>query len=240
MDIHTHILPGVDDGAADLEQSVKLICQAWQQGTTAMVVTPHYRGRHRDNLAGKLEPIFHQLCSEVSKKCPDMELFLGCEVGYELDVSEKIADGSVLTLNGTHYVLLEFRDNVYRSRIISGTLEVLNFGYIPIIAHVERYEAFRKNRGLARELIQLGALLQINADSVTGRRGFGIKHYCHKLLRSHCVHFVATDAHDEKHRTPDLKTCYQKIQKRYGADYAAVLFYQNARTMLSGGEDIEC
>lgn len=240
VDIHTHLLPGVDDGAPDLSGAISLMKDAQAHGTTAMVLTPHYRGRFRGNVSEKLKPVFEQLQQEAQIQCPGMELYLGCEVGYELDVSEKLADSTVLTLNGTRYVLLEFRDRAFLSRIMEGTLEVLNFGYVPILAHVERYEAFRNHPELAGELIHLGALIQINADSVMGRLGFEVKRFCNRLLRKHQVHFVATDAHDAKIRRPYLKDCYAKIARRYGKERAQLLFYKNARTMLNGGEDIEC
>lgn len=240
VDIHTHILPGVDDGAPDLAQAVALLKKAWEKGTGGVVLTPHFRGRYRDNVAQKLQPVFEQLKQEAALQCPDMKLYLGSEVGYELDVSEKIADGTVLSLNGTRYVLLEFRDKAFRSRILEGTLEVLNYGYIPILAHVERYEAIRNKPDLAAELIHLGALIQINADSVMGRLGLRVKRCCRHLLRNHCVHFVATDAHDDRHRTPNLKACYGRILRKYGEDRAKALFYQNARVMLTGGEEFEC
>lgn len=240
VDIHTHILPGVDDGAGDLPQALDLLKQAQQQGTGAVILTPHYRGRYRDNVGNKLTGIFEQLRLAAGEVCPGLELFLGCEVGYELDVSEKVAGGSVLTLNGSHYVLLEFQEKNFRSRILEGVLEMLNFGYIPIIAHAERYEAFRKYPDLAVEVTELGALIQLNADSVTGQCGFGIKRYCHKLLKAHLVHFIATDAHNTKTRRPELKYCYQKVRKRYGRAYADALFIHNGRAVLTGSDSIEC
>ena len=240
VDIHTHILPGVDDGAGSMKQAIAMLKSARQKGTGAVVLTPHYRGRHRDNVLQKLRPIFERLQEEADIECPGMELYLGCETGYEIDVSEKLADGRVPTLNGTQYVLLEFRDEAFRSRVMEGTLEVLNFGYIPILAHVERYNAFRQYPQLAEELINLGALLQINADSVLGRRGLRLKRYCHRLLKDHCVHFVATDAHDLHHRVPHLKDCYERIRKKYSEAQAQALFYKNARVILAGGEEIEC
>lgn len=240
VDIHTHILPGVDDGAGDLSTAVDLLKRAVQQGTGAVVLTPHYRGRHRYNVEGKLSEVFAALCQAAKSQCPELELYLGCEIGYELDVSEKLAEGTVLSMNGTQYVLLEFREGTFRSRILDGVLEVLNFGYIPIIAHAERYEAFRKNPGLADEITGVGALLQINADSVMGKCGWGIKWYCHRLLRSHRVHFIATDAHDLKLRKPDLQACYRKVRKKYGREYAERLFIRNGRIMLAGGDGIEC
>ena len=240
VDIHTHLLPGVDDGAQDLKQALTLLQRAWERGTGAMVLTPHYRSRFRDNVQPKLEPIYQQLVREAQKVCPGMELYLGCEVGYELDISEKLAQGSVLSISGTRYVLLEFTDSAFRSRILEGTLELLNFGYIPILAHVERYEAFRKNRTLARELVELGALLQLNADSVIGHQGFGVKRFCHRLMRCRLVHFIGSDAHNADTRPPELKPCFVMLKRRYGQAYAEQLLCRNPRTVLADGEDIEC
>ena len=239
VDIHTHILPGVDDGSPELSQSLELLKYAFDQGTAAVVLTPHYRGRFRDNTAQKLTALFEELRQSAKTECPGLELYLGCEVGYELDVSEKLADGTLLPLNGTRYVLLEFREGSFRSRIMGGVLEVLNFGYVPVIAHAERYDAFRRYPSLARELVELGALIQLNADSILGSCGWGIKRYCHKLLKRRLVHFIATDAHDLNKRKPELKTCYHKLRKKYGKEYADVLFLKNARVMLADGEGIE-
>ena len=240
VDIHTHILPGVDDGAEDMEQAIGLLQAAWEDGTGAVVLTPHYRGRYRHNTVNRLTPVFEALQREVKKLLPGMELYLGNEVGYELDVTEKLADGTLLTLNGSQYVLLEFRGNCFRSRVLDGVLEVLNFGFVPVIAHVERYDIFLKSKSLADEVLDLGALLQVNADSVMGKRGFAAKRFCHRLLKGHKVHFVATDTHDSQLRPPLLKECYDRIQKKYGAEYAAALFYKNAREVLTGGVEIEC
>lgn len=240
VDIHTHILPGVDDGAPDLPQSLELLKCAVQQGTGAVILTPHYRGRYRKNVSPKLDQIFLELRQAAQRECPNLELYLGCEVGYELDVAEKIAGGSVLSLNGTQYVLLEFQKGSFHTRIMDGVLEVLNFGYVPIIAHAERYDAFREHPQLAEEVIRLGALLQLNADSILGKNGFGIKRYCHKLLKARMVHFVATDAHDLKNRKPELKRCYETLQKKYGQEYADMLLIRNGRTVLEGEDGIEC
>lgn len=240
VDIHSHILPGVDDGVKDPETSLALLKEAQMNGTAAVVLTPHYCGRYRENSADRLVPAYEDLLQKAADHCPGMELYLGCETGYELDISEKLRDGTVLTINHTHYVLLEFRDRAFRSRIMEGTLEILNFGYTPILAHVERYEALRRNPGLIDELIHLGALIQINADSVMGKLGFSIKRFTHRLLKNHQVHFVATDAHDPVHRNAILKDCYDKISRKYGREQAFFLFSKNGRTVLEGGEEIEC
>lgn len=240
VDIHCHILPGVDDGAENMDQAVSLLQEAWDDGIGTVILTPHFRGRYRHNTASRLNPAFEQLRREIRGLLPEMELYLGSEVGYELDISEKLVDGSVLTLNGSQYVLLEFRGNCFRSRVLEGVLEALNFGYTPIIAHAERYDIFLNNKQLADEVVGLGALLQLNADSVLGKRGFRARRFCHRMLKGHKAHFIATDAHDHQLRPPRLNTCYELVRRRYGSDYARALFYENARVVLNGGEDIQC
>ena len=240
VDIHTHILPGVDDGAPDFDTALAILKKAQKNGTAAVVLTPHYRTQFHGNVTEHLLPVYEELRQKAAACCPGMELYLGCEAGYEIDISEKFRDGTVLTLHNTRYVLLEFRDRAFRSRIIEGTWEVLNFGYVPILAHVERYEAFHNNPDLIGELIHMGALVQINADSVLGMLGRRVKRFTHRLLRNRQVHFVASDTHDLNRRGPGLKECYDKISRKYGKEQAQLLLCKNPRTVLEGGEEIEC
>ena len=239
VDIHCHILPGVDDGAENTEQAVALLQQAWEDGIGTVVLTPHYRGRYRGNVEKRIRPRVEHLQREIRHLLPDMELYLGSEIGYELDVSEKLTDGTLLSMNGTRYVLLEFRSNCFRSRVMEGVLELINFGYVPIIAHAERYEIFLNNKDIADEVLGLGALIQINADSVLGKRGLKTRWFCQRMLRQRKVHFIATDAHDHENRPPQLRKCYELVRRKYGEAYAQALFSGNARVVLSGGENIE-
>lgn len=239
VDFHTHILPGVDDGAKNLEEALTMLKAAWEQGTGTVVLTPHYRGAFRDNLRRKLEPLYQNLVQEAKTICPGLQLYLGCEVSYERDISEKLAQGSVLSINGSRYVLLEFQQGVYHSRLLEGVLELLNFGYVPILAHVERYEVFYREPDLVEELVDLGALVQLNADSVLGKMGFGAKRFCHKLMRRHLVHFIGSDAHNMESRPPELKQCFDKLTKKFGQPYARLLLCENALAVLEDRETIE-
>ena len=162
-----------------------------------------------------------------------MRLYLGHEAANEHDLSDKLLAGEVLTLAGTRYVLVEFDERCYRSRVLSSVLDLVNSGYIPIIAHVERYEIFRKTDSLAAEVISMGAMLQVNAGSVMGKLGLGVKLYCGKLLRRGQVHFIASDGHDEKRRPPVLRACYEHIRKRRGKTYGGALFAGNTEKLLN-------
>lgn len=237
VDIHTHILPGVDDGAKKLPDAMKLLHMAYEDGTCAVVLTPHYRGRYRRNTPQELQSVLETLRCEVEKELPGMELYLGNEAGWQRELGEKVVEGRVLTLHDTPFVLLEFDFGCLRSHVLDGVMDVVNCGYTPIIAHAERYDIFRKDKKLADEVLAMGAMLQLNADSVVGKRGFGLKRCCHRLLKHGQAHFIASDAHDPEHRPPLLKECFRYVSKRYGEGYAWALLRDNARAMLSGQWD---
>lgn len=161
-----------------------------------------------------------------------MRLFLGNEILYEADATEKLAAGLILPLHESEYCLLEFRNSVLRSQVITGVSEMIRYGYTPIIAHAERYDIFRRETALTYEILEMGALIQLNAMSVLGRNGWATKRFCDHLLRNHQAHFIASDAHDMAVRPPLLCECWRRISKKYGIEYARALFYYNAQAII--------
>ena len=229
IDIHTHILPGVDDGAANTEHGLAMVKLAYENGTRGMVLTPHCRGDVNQN---DLASIFGDFRRQVDRELPEMKLFLGSEIFLGMGVPAVLAERQTLTMNGSRYALVEFCPAALRSQIVTGVWEMVRFGYVPIIAHPERYTAFRKDQSLINEVLRMGALIQLNADSIMGRCGVRTAFFCNRLLKAGKVHFVASDAHDLKSRPPRLETCWRKVSKHYGEEYARQLFYENARQML--------
>lgn len=234
VDIHTHLLFGVDDGAVDLEQSIELLSMARENGTTAVVLTPHHRGRFRKNTPQQLRQRFDELVQRVKTELPDMKLYLGNEAAHERELGDKVAEGRILSLNDSNYVLLEFDFNSSRIQVMEETMALIGSGYTPIIAHAERYDIFRKNKHLAGDLLYVGALIQLNADSILGKCGLRTKWVCQRLLKKGMVHFVASDGHDPKVRPPVLGECFEYVSKRYGEDYAWTIFRDNALDLLTG------
>lgn len=232
IDIHTHILPAVDDGAKDISVSRQMVRRAWENGTRTLILTPHYRGAFRDNTPAWLRESFSILCELIEDDLPDMRLCLGCEIYYETDAPEKLTRGGILTLNNSDYVLVEYRTGVLRSNVIASVDEIVRCGFTPILAHVERYDCFRKEPELLLELRNMGALLQLNADSVLGIRGAATKRFCRKLLKKQTVQFIASDAHDVGERPPLLRDCWSFVRKENGDVYAAELFYENAQAVI--------
>ena len=232
IDIHTHILPATDDGAADLLAALELVKMAWENGTRTLILTPHFRGIYRRNTPELLRQRFEEFSREVGGRFPQMRLCLGNEIHYHSDVPDRLLAGSVLPMCDSEYALLEFDNRSMRSQVVSAVMDTIQAGYTPIIAHAERYEVFRKNETLLDEVLELGALIQLNADSVMGKHGFGVKRFCHKLLQRQQAHFIGSDAHDMVNRPPLLRDCFLHIHKKYGDEYAARVFYENAQAVV--------
>lgn len=231
-DIHTHILPGVDDGAKDLSEACVLVRMAWENGTRAMVLTPHYRGGFKRNSPAYLQEAFEAFSETVHETYPEMMLCLGQEVHYETAVPDRLAEGAILSLCDSQYVLLEFGGRATRSQVLAGISGVSRYGFTPIVAHTERYHGFLSSPSLTQEVLDMGALIQLNADSVMGRHGFRVKRFCHRLLKKQMVHFIASDAHDCAVRAPELKNCYLWVSKKYGQEYATRIFWENAQMVM--------
>ena len=230
-DIHTHILPGVDDGAAGMPQAMELVRMAWKNGTRTLFLTPHYRGKFKESPQW-LRESFSMFSQMVREELPAMKLVLGSEVHYEAEMPERIQQKQVLSINDSQYLLLEFRGSTLRSQIIAGVSEVIRCGFTPIIAHVERYQEFLTDDSLVPEVLEKGALVQLNADSVMGQNGLRVKKFCHRMLKEQMVHFIASDAHDTRKRPPLLRDCFLRVHKKYGEEYAAQVFYHNAQAVI--------
>ena len=232
VDIHTHILPTVDDGAKTMEEALELLGMAWADGTRGLILTPHYRGKFKRD-PQEIVQIFEHLKKLAAERYPQLALYLGNEVYYEEGVMEALTGGGLRTLHGSRYVLLEFDNGMLRNQILNGISEAMRYGYTPILAHVERYELFQKDRELLELVLDMGALIQLNAGSVLGRNGLGTKWFCHGLLKRGQVHFIASDAHDPVRRVPLLGACFQRVQRKYGQDVAQEIFHYNPLGVIS-------
>lgn len=227
-DLHTHILPGVDDGAAELSAALAMLALARQDGTRRVILTPHYR-RGCCPSPKTLHDRFSALQCAAAERFPELELYLGCEIAFFHEAPELLTNGGLLTMGPGRYVLVEFSPDCYRSHLLHGLNRLLDAGYYPILAHAERYGIMTPE--LAWELTSQGVLLQLNADSVLGKSGFRVKRLCRRLLQAKLVFCIASDAHDCTRRPPLLRECRDKVSKKYGQAYADLLFDTNPRSV---------
>ena len=232
IDMHCHILPGVDDGSVNIDQTIKMMQIAYNDGTRGMIATPHYHiGRmavDRKECESRLEAVKKR----AKETGIEMELYLGTEVYYFSEAFDKITDGEILPLAGSSYVLIEFEPRVEYARILRAAANAAAEGYVPIFAHVERYMCHLEKPALCKELIEHGALLQVNAASVVGKHGKDVQKFDKKILKKKWVSFVASDAHGDKHRRPRLMEAYEYVKKKVGEDYADDIFYNNQRKVI--------
>ena len=210
IDIHTHIIPYVDDGSPNLETSIAMIKHELAIGVDEIIATPHHIYSRYESTVEVIKERFNFLCEEVKKQNLPITLYLGQEIYFthKEDIIQMLKEGKLLTLNNTNRVLLEFSFH----REPENLLEVIyNFrvnGYQVIIAHVERYEwmTYQKVVALANE----GAKIQINSDAILGYTSWKEKRFVKKLLKNNLVDYVASDTHSFRPSTLDKS--YKKIK----------------------------
>lgn len=232
-DIHCHVIPGVDDGARDMDKSVAMLRVMYDEGIRRAILTPHYHKGYMEADIDTIRERFDKLrrVAQGDEKAGRIELYLGCEVYYYPSAISWLEDGTVLTMAGSDYVLTEFGFTLDKHSIEDGITNLINAGYLPIIAHIERYENLVGDIDFVDGLIEKGAYVQINAEALKGN--FRIRRFVKKLLKNQMVHFVATDAHGVGHRAPELAKASKYIAKKYGEDYHDRLFSVNPSRILS-------
>jgi protein-tyrosine phosphatase len=232
IDIHCHLLYGVDDGAQTIEESIAMLQEARRQGIEALVLTPHYR---HGMFAYPKEVIAEHF---VTLKPYAEELGVGLALGTEYHVNTKIVEamdsGRCATLAGSRYVLSEYSYSSEYSYIYQMTQELILHGYIPVLAHVERYACMTEDLGRADQLRNMGAWMQVNADAILGLEGMASKKFCKKMLKERYVDVVASDSHGIRNRACHLGKCREVLTKKFGQDYAERLLHDNPAKIIAG------
>lgn len=231
-DVHCHMFPGVDDGANDEYEMIKMIQIAYHEGIRTIIFTPHYHPYRGCADAETVMRDFRKIARLVHEYFPDMELYEGNEIYYRSDVVQKLKQGEILTLAGSKYVLVEFSTDADAAYIRDALSDFLFAGYYPVIAHIERYDSLMEDLEKVEELIESGVYVQINVGSVIGTAGGKIKKNVKKLLKADMVHFIGTDAHDEKRRAPLMQKCIHVIEKKYGTDTAERILHKNPSYLI--------
>lgn len=232
IDMHCHIIPGVDDGARTKKDVRELLLEEYKSGVRGIVMTPHYRKgmfEASDELVEKGAECVRQVIEELEI---DMKVYLGCEYHVNSDMIKELAENKRFRMNGGKYVLIEFGVEDSFRKIRNCIYELVKEGFRPIIAHVERYSAIMEEEVLIRELIELGAQIQVDAGAILGEQGWKIKKISRKLLKNEQIHFIGSDAHDGKKRCPNLEQCHSYVTRKMGEQYAQELFFTNPQALL--------
>lgn len=228
LDIHHHIVYGVDDGPQTVEASMGMLRMALEDGISHIVATSHampaFRPFPLERYRRHLERL-NLLCGEQGL---DIVLYEGCEIFYSPTAVRQLDEGLLPTLAGSRYVLVEFDPTDTARRIADGARQMANAGYIPVIAHVERYQDLVKHSDwLAQMRAQLPIRIQMNASTVVGRPPRAVRKFRDRLLDGEWVDYVATDAHNTSSRQADMRGAFEELKRRYGAPRAALLTGKN-------------
>ena len=236
IDIHTHILPGIDDGAESLDEAYEMALMAVRSGVKALVATPHSNQREDflDDERKRQEKAFLKLEQILLQEKVPLKLYQGMEIWSSVDVVEKIKSGKLITLNQTPYALVEFAfdEEPWWIEAIIGELQ--GAGLVPVLAHPERYFCVQDEPNLLQEWRMQGALAQMNKGSILGRFGWEIERTAEILLRNHLFTCIASDAHHAYVRTTDMKELHYYLQRHYSLEEQNRLLRQNPLSILRG------
>lgn len=237
IDIHSHIIFDVDDGAQTLEDTRALLEESYRQGVRTVIATSHRRKALFDTPEEKFAENFQKVKALESEIGPNFTILYGAEIYFTSDALKKLEEGTFPTLGGTGYALIEFSmDTPYRD-IHKALSAVLQLGITPVVAHIERYHALDMDTDKVEELIKMGCYMQINSSSVLPPKLFGDKYKFMKkrarfFLDQDLVHFVASDMHNLEKRPPYMDQAYKIIRKNYGLERAHKLFITNQELLL--------
>ena len=194
-DLHTHILPGVDDGAKSPEDTVEMARVAAEHGTKVVLATPHRRDVTQRGSVAYIRKLVDDMNHRIQNEGIDLTLLLGMENHLDLDLPEEISKGRALPINGSRYILVEApffgRPNYLEDVLFQLQVQ----GLAPVLAHPERIEAFQKEPQLLASLVERGMLSQITAGSIVGHFGGCVRRITKTMLQRKLVHVIASDAH---------------------------------------------
>lgn len=235
IDLHCHIVPGVDDGAATMDESHMMAQMAIDSGVTAIAATPHF------NLGGHVGPadsdsIYQSmvgLYKSFKEEHVDLKLYTGMEVFVSPEVPKLIKERKLLTLGGSHYLLVEFafgESSYFADEMLK---KIVREGLVPVIAHPERYEFIQEDEKHLFDWVNAGYILQVNKGSVLGSFGRAASKVAHWCLGEGCVHLIGSDAHSPYRRTTSMAEAYEYISEYNSPDIAEFLFTGNPSAILA-------
>lgn len=237
-DIHCHILYGVDDGSGDMADSLEMAQLAAENGTKAICATPHCNMPHyfENSWSTQLE----QKLSDFQRKLDDrgikLKVYSGQEIYLEEGFLQLLKRNELITLNRSRYALAELDFYERADEAYKKISSLVSEGYVPIVAHPERYAFVAEDEGAVKKLRRLGALIQINSGSLSGSFGKTPAAVADGILHGRLADFVASDAHSQYSRTPDLSQAHEYVCENFSYDYADVLFRTNPQCVINNDE----
>ncbi|MBI5644136.1 MAG: capsular biosynthesis protein [Deltaproteobacteria bacterium] len=237
IDIHTHILPGLDDGPRSWAETLEMCRLAKEDGAEGLVATPHIRDgvypNRRSDIVEKVNELREKIKGHI-----DINIFCGAEIHITPDIVDRIKRGEVPTINDKGYILLELPDHLVPPRIEDLLFQLKLERIIPIITHVERSHWIQREFQLIYRFVEMGALMQITAMSLTGGLGRTARRMAMKLVKLRLAHVIASDSHSRGLRPPGLSFAL-KIASSIVGEKEANAMVKDAPAKIINGSGIE-
>lgn len=233
IDIHCHILPNFDDGAADLTESLAMARLAVDSGVTGIVATPHFRGDQESlRELPRLLNTYQMLSKAIREAGIQLHLLPGAEILCTPRTPELARENALPTIGNTGYLLTEFYFDETES-YMSNTLRALSdSGYKPVVAHPERYEAVQQDPGLLETWFRQGYVIQLNKGSILGAFGHRAERTAHIGLAHGFAHIIASDAHSSLRRTTSMHPLRQRLPELCPPEYIRILLEENPMRLI--------
>jgi len=232
-DLHMHVVPGVDDGSLNMSMSLDMLEIAYEQGVRDIFCTSH--NVYSEEEIARYKSQFMMLQMMAKSRCPELKLHMGCELlcagEYIEDILYGLEIGVFLTLGHSKYVLTELYQDATPEEATVVVNALLSAGWRPILAHTERYPALFDGEAL-RELINLGAMIQVNLYSLEEENNEDVKERARYLVDNHLVQFVGSDSHRINHRSPKYEAGVRYLQTHCDKGYVEELCFKNADNLI--------
>ena len=236
FDIHNHILPGIDDGAKNMEETIKLLTMEYEDGVRNIIFTPHYvkssQPEKNEERSERIKKAFLKVEAECKDKVPDMKFYLGNELYYRDGILKELDEKRANTMAGSRYVLTEFSVNVSYEELKKAMQSYLFNGYLPILAHMERYRCLYENYDRMKELKNMGCFLQMNTENFLEGFFSANKRFCTKAIKEGYIDFLGTDSHDCTKRKPTMLLAVKYLEKKVEGHILQKILYENPLEIL--------
>lgn len=230
VDLHCHLIPGVDDGAHDEAESLRMMQVALADGIGTIAATPHAHRCPAKRVPEKVDRL-NEIAQEHGL---NLRIVPGIEVRYDPNLFQRFEAGEFRTLNNTRYLLLElYLSGSWPKRVMETIAELHEAGVWPVLAHAERYEDVQRDPTILLDVIAAGVPVQLNADSLAGRPERGAREAAEYLISNRMAHLIASDGHNSRWRPPLLRAAFERVAELAGEDYAHAMI-DNATSIVAG------
>lgn len=232
IDFHTHILPGIDDGAKNMEETMNLLLEATRYGIDEIVLTSHYIEDYYDINVEDRQKLLSNIKNALDRNNINIKLYLGNEIYISNNINKLIKENKASTINNTRYILFEMPFNSKPINLYDVVYEMLQYKFVPILAHPERYSFIQQNPSIVNDLIETGVLMQCNYGSFIGQYGKKAQIIIKKLLKNNLVDFMGSDVHRINTIYPKISQILNQMEKFVGKDQLEQITVINPKLVL--------